>query len=98
MALNEIGLFGGIKPNGGGHFVNQYTLLMDVMFPAAGNGQWRALFQTDPFNREGNEADFLVGNASATPNPNGLGAEGIFHGALAPDTPVIVSIKPPKSA
>ena len=76
----------GIKPNGGGHFVNQYTLLMDVMFPGTGNGQWRALFQTDPFNRAGNEADFLVGNSGATPNPNGLGAEGIFHGTLVPGT------------
>ncbi|MFO1513009.1 MAG: hypothetical protein U1F83_08885 [Verrucomicrobiota bacterium] len=25
----------GIAPNGGGSFVNQYTLIMDVMFPAA---------------------------------------------------------------
>src|SRR5215471_15656090 len=23
----------GAAPNGGGHFVNQYTLLMDIMFP-----------------------------------------------------------------
>ena len=76
----------GIKPNGGGRFVNQYTLLMDVMFPAPASGQWRALFQTDPFNRDGNEADFLVGNASASPNPNGLGAERIFQGTIAPGT------------
>ncbi len=76
----------GIKPNGGGHFVNQYTLLMDVMFPAPANGQWRALFQTDPFNRAGNESDLLVGDASASPNPNGIGAEGVFHGTIAPDT------------
>jgi YVTN family beta-propeller protein len=76
----------GIKPNGGGRFVNQYTLLMDVLFPAPADGQWRSLFQTDPFNRPGNDADFLVGNGSATPNPNGLGAEGVFHGTLAPGT------------
>lgn len=76
----------GIKPNGGGHFVNQYTLLMDVMFPAPANGQWRALFQTDPFNRAGNGSDLLVGSASASPSPNGIGAEGIFHGTIAPDT------------
>jgi YVTN family beta-propeller protein len=76
----------GIKPNGGGRFVNQYTLLLDVMFPAASSGQWRALFQTDPLNRAGNEAEFLVGDATASPSPNGLGAEGIFHGTLAPET------------
>ena len=43
----------GAKPNGGGQFVNQYTLIMDVMFPAASSGQWRALFQADPFNHPG---------------------------------------------
>ena len=57
----------GAKPNGGGHFVNQYTLLMDVMFPAASSGQWRALFQTDPFNHDGNDAEFYVGNDSFGP-------------------------------
>jgi len=76
----------GGRPNGGGHFVNQYTLIMDVMFPAASSGQWRALWQTDPFNREGNEAEFYVGDAAAAPSPNGIGAEGQFHGALAAGT------------
>src|SRR6185503_7522490 len=65
---------------GGGHFVNQYTILMDVMFPAASSGQWRSLFQTDPFNNGGNDADFLVNNSNA------IGAEGQFGGSLAADT------------
>ncbi len=76
----------GAKPNGGGRFVNQYTLIMDVLFPASSTGQWRALFQSDPFNHEGNDAEFYVGNASATPEGNGIGAAGEFHGPLAPDT------------
>jgi YVTN family beta-propeller protein/autotransporter-associated beta strand protein len=76
----------GAKPNGGGHFVNQYTLLMDVMFPAASSGQWRALFQTDPFNHDGNDAEFHVGNSSSLPDPNGLGADGQFNGSVAPGT------------
>ncbi len=76
----------GGQPNGGGHFVNQYTLLMDVMFPAASTGQWRALFQTDPFNHAGNDAEFFVGNSAALPSANGIGAEGQFDGALAADT------------
>src|SRR2546426_11933959 len=75
----------GAKPNGGGHFVNQYTLIMDVMFPAASAGQWRALFQSDPFNHVGNDAEFFVGNGAALPSANGIGAEGQFHGALAAD-------------
>ncbi len=76
----------GAKANGGGHFVNQYTLLMDVMFPAASSGQARALFQADPYNHEGNDAEFYVGNSGSSPDPNGLGAEGQFNGSLAPDT------------
>ena len=59
---------------------------MDVMFPAASSGQWRALFQTDPFNHDGNDAEFYVGNSASLPDPNGLGAEGQFNGSLAPDT------------
>jgi autotransporter-associated beta strand protein/YVTN family beta-propeller protein len=76
----------GAKPNGGGQFVNQYTLIMDVMFPAASSGQWRALWQTDPYNHAGNDAEFFVGDSAALPAPNGIGAEGQFHGSLAPDT------------
>jgi len=76
----------GAKPNGGGHFVNQYTLIMDVMYPVRSNDQWRALFQSDPFNHDGNDADLYVGNAGARPDPNGLGIEGRFDGRMAPDT------------
>ncbi len=76
----------GGRPNGGGHFINQYTLILDVMFPEASSGQWRALFQTDAFNHSGNAAEFLVGDNAAQPSANGLGAENQFDGALAPDT------------
>jgi autotransporter-associated beta strand protein/YVTN family beta-propeller protein len=76
----------GAQPNGGGHFVNQYTLLMDIMFPATSSGQWRALFQTDPFNHDANDAEFYVGNNASVPSPNGIGAEGQFDGTVAPDT------------
>src|SRR5262249_9262747 len=40
----------------------------------------------DPFNHAGNDADFYIGNGTATPDPNGIGAEGQFNGSLAPDT------------
>ena len=73
----------GAQPNGpsGSQFVNQYTLLMDVMYPAGSSSQWRALFQTDPFNHAGNDAEFYVGNN------NGLGIPGgQFSGTLSPNT------------
>jgi len=76
----------GAKPNGGGQFVNQYTLLLDVMYPAPSSDEWRALFQSDPFNHAGNDADYLVGNLGTLPDPNGIGTDGQFNGPLAPDT------------
>jgi len=76
----------GGRPNGGGHFINQYTLILDVMFPEASSGRWRALFQTDPFNHEGNDAEFQVGSVVAAPSANGIGAENEYHGSLLADT------------
>jgi YVTN family beta-propeller protein len=75
----------GAKPNGGGHFVNQYTLIMDVMFPSGSSGHWRALFQTDPFNHEGNDAEFYISDSTTGPAGNGLGTENHFDGQLLPD-------------
>ncbi len=76
----------GARPNGGGHFVNQYTLIMDVNYPTTSSGEWRALFQTDLFNHAGNDAEFYLGNSGSLPDANGLGADGQFNGLLAPDT------------
>lgn len=68
----------GIAPNGGGSYVNQYTLIMDVMFPAASSGQWRALFQTSDANA--NDSDLFVNDA------NGVGISGVYTGAIVADT------------
>ncbi len=73
----------GAQPYGpsGSQFINQYTLIMDVMYPSGSSSQWRALFQTDPFNHVGNDAEFYVGDN------NGLGIPGgQFTGTLSPDT------------
>ncbi|HEX5223344.1 MAG TPA: metallophosphoesterase family protein [Verrucomicrobiae bacterium] len=68
----------GIAPNGGGAYVNQYTLIMDVMFPTASSGQWRALFQTNPDNS--NDSDLFVNPA------NSIGISGEYHGTVQPNT------------
>src|SRR5687768_11804753 len=44
----------GIPANGGGVLVNQWTLIMDVLFPVSSTDQWRALIQTDPANPSNN--------------------------------------------
>lgn len=43
-------LFHGAQPNGGGTNVNNYTLLMDILWPAESDGTFRALFNSDTNN------------------------------------------------
>nr|MBP8261890.1 hypothetical protein [Verrucomicrobiota bacterium] len=57
----------GLGANGGGSFLNQYTLIMDVMFPSRPTG-WAVLWQTNPGNS--NDGDWFI-NASG-----GLGISG----------------------
>lgn len=68
----------GAAPNGGGSFVNQYTLIMDVMFPASSDSAWRALLQTSPSNA--NDGDLFVNTA------NGIGISGQYQGTILADT------------
>ena len=51
----------GIGPNGGGSFVNQYTMLMDIQYPAASSGQWLSLYQTNTGNA--NDGDLFIRNS-----------------------------------
>jgi len=69
----------GATPNAGGVNVNQYTLIMDVFYPATSTGLWRALWQTNPQNTAGDDADLFV-------NPgNGIGVNGIYDGVVNGD-------------
>jgi hypothetical protein len=63
----------GIAPNGGGTNVNQYTVIIDLLYPAVG---WSSLWQTDVTNASDGEAFF---NGSG-----GLGVSGQYNGALSP--------------
>ena len=67
----------GFLANGGGTAINQYTLLMDVMFPSRPGG-WAALLQTSPGNN--NDGDWFI-------NPsNGLGISGVYTGNVPDGT------------
>ena len=48
----------GISPNGGGNAVNEWSLLIDFMYPATSSGAWIAFYQTDANNT--NDADCFV--------------------------------------
>ena len=67
----------GLAANGGGSYVNQYTLIMDGMFPSRPTG-WAALWQTNPNNA--NDGDWFI-------NPSGgLGISGIYGGSITDGT------------
>ena len=54
--------------NGGGAYVNEYTFVWDLYSP--GGPDWQALFQTNPDNPAGNDADFYIAPDGAV----GIGA------------------------
>jgi len=63
--------------NGGGNYLNQYTVILDVMFPTRPTG-WAALWQTSPGN--GNDADWFINSSG------GLGISGVYGGNIANST------------
>jgi hypothetical protein len=65
----------GMPPNGGGAYVNQYTLVMDVMLPdRSPSGGWASLFQTNGQNA--NDGDWFVNPAGA------IGIDGVYGGSV----------------
>lgn len=48
----------GIAPNGGGSYVNNWTLLLDVKIPTSSLGHWISLFQTNTANA--NDGDCFI--------------------------------------
>lgn len=50
-----------IAPNGGGAFVNEYSLLVDLFSPAASRGAWRSIYQTNISNS--NDGDYFIRNS-----------------------------------
>lgn len=69
-----------IDANGGGEYVNQYTLIMDVLYPAASMpaGQYNSLFQTSDCNS--NDGDIFLKSGS------GIGISSNYAGQFLPDT------------
>ena len=62
----------GAAPNGGGAYVNQYTLVYDIYLPS---GAWRSLLQTATGN--GNDGDLFI-------NPSGgLGISSVYDGFIS---------------
>jgi len=69
-----------IAPNGGSaSYVNEFTIVYDVFLPAASDGQWRSLLQTN--NNNANDGDYFLN----TSNTLGLGEIAYSSQTLPPD-------------
>jgi hypothetical protein len=68
----------GFAPNGGGAFVNQYTVVMDVMFPARSPDGYVALWQTSTTNAD--DGDWFINDST------GLGISGVYGGSVPDGT------------
>jgi hypothetical protein len=69
--------FHGAAPNGGGAYVNQYTLIYDLYYPGWVDNTWRSLLQTDL--TDNNDGDAFISNA------DGLGISSVYDGYVSPD-------------
>lgn len=58
----------GIAPNGGGIYVNEYSIVVDLFSPAGSRSSWRTILQTNTGNT--NDGDYFI----ATDNTIGVGA------------------------
>ena len=68
----------GASANGGGAYVNQYTLIVDLLFPDASAGKWLAFLQTATANS--NDGDFFANTSG------GIGISGNYQGKVNPNT------------
>lgn len=74
--------------NGGGGQVNQWTLLLDVLYPAESNSRWRALIECDGGLTPDAEAFVNTGNALGIGSYGGSVSPGAWHRlAIVADAP-----------
>lgn len=78
----------GLSANGGGIYVNQWTVLLDVRLPASSAGNWVSLFQTNTSNA--NDGDCFV----STDRTIGISATGYTSNVVPSETwmRVVVSV------
>ncbi len=73
----------GLEPNGGGSYVNDYTIVLDVLFPEVGS--WMSLYNTTLCGDAdvlscGNDGDWFVNGAA------GIGISGNYAGTIEANT------------
>ncbi len=71
-------MFHGLAGSAGGTNVNQYTLIMDILYTGSAHNQRRTLLQTAPLNTD--DGEFRINEA------NGLGVSGNYQGSILSNT------------
>ncbi len=80
--IEGLEMYPGIEANGGGSYVNQFTVIYDVLYPSSSSAAYIALLQTNECN--GNDGD-IFGYKSAGNNYWGIGISGVYEGQLFQD-------------
>lgn len=66
----------GMAGNGGGSFVNEYSIVVDMFSPAGSRDSWRTIFQTNVSNS--NDGDLFIRNNTNTMGTADLGYSATF--------------------
>ncbi len=73
-------MFHGTAANGGGTNVNQYTLILDVLYPSVSDLAWRALLQASTnATTGGDDSEYYLNRANA------IGISSIYQGNVTAD-------------
>ena len=73
----------GIAANGGGSYVNEYTLLWDIMYPQATAASWKTFYQTSVGNA--NDGELFI-RPSGPQGASAVGDAGSTTNTTSPDT------------
>ncbi|MBL9165179.1 MAG: hypothetical protein JNL18_20805 [Planctomycetaceae bacterium] len=69
----------GYRVNHGGAAADAYTMIWDYLSPAASDGKWRNLYQSDLTNS--NDGEFFIANSPS----GGIGISGQYQGSIVPN-------------
>ena len=87
--------FNDTAPNGGGAYVNDYTVVMDFLYPGA-LGNYSAILNTNPGNPDNNDADFYLhpngGLGIGTYSPAGTVTQNTWYRAAFVNTASSITI------
>lgn len=71
-----------LAANGGGAFVNQFSVLVDIFTPEESRGMWRTIFQTNA-NPDGNDGDYWLRSGDSHLGVGALGYSDAPHDETA---------------